>query len=88
MGLMEYYLIFALTTSIFAIIDVFTPLLSKAKADGVKNVLTENYKLSVFVYFILTVIMAPFIILPLLVPSMNIRFRDSLSKIINEAEEI
>lgn len=88
MGLIEYYLIFALTTSIFALIDVFTPLLNKARANGVKNVLTENPKLSIFVYFILTILVAPFVILPLLVPSMNVRFRASLETIINEQEKI
>jgi uncharacterized membrane protein YdjX (TVP38/TMEM64 family) len=88
MGLIEYYLIFAITTSIFAIIDVFIPELNNARQEGVRNVLTENPKLSVTVYFVLTVLIAPFVILPLLVPSMNVRFRNSLGKVIHEQEKI
>lgn len=79
MGLIEYYLIFALTTSIMALIDVFLPTLNQARRDGIKNVLTENPKLSVVVYLVLTSIIAPLILLPLLVPSMNVRFRESLT---------
>lgn len=87
MGLIEYYLIFALTTSIFALIDVFIPTLNQAREDGVANVLTENPKLSVLVYFFLTTLIAPFVILPLIVPSMNTRFKNSLAKVINEQEK-
>lgn len=87
MGLIEYYLIFAISTAIVALLDFFNPALADAEADGIKNVFTENPKLAKFVYFILTILMAPLIIMPLLVPSMNERFRLSLTLIIREAEE-
>ena len=83
---MEYYLIFAMTTSIFALIDVFIPVLREAISKDVKNSLTLNPKLSYVIYFIITAIIAPLIIMPMLVPSMNERFRTSLSKIIHEQE--
>lgn len=86
MGLIEYYLIFALTTAIFALIDVFMPTLRAAKAEGVKNTLTENPKLSYLIYVCITTIIAPLVILPMLVPSMNERFRNSIIKVINEEE--
>ena len=88
MSFIEYYILFALTTSIFSLIDVFIPVLNEARADNIKNVLTENPKLSCFVYFCLSILIAPFIIVPMLVPSMNYRFRDSIAKIINEQEKI
>lgn len=84
--MIEYYLIFALSTSIFALIDIFIPAIQEATSKDVKNVLTENPKTSYFIYFILTTIMAPLIALPLFVPSMNERFRTSLSKIVHEQE--
>lgn len=84
MGLIEYYLIFALTTSIMALIDVFLPTLNQARRDGISNVLTENPKLSVLVYLVITAIIAPLILLPLLIPSMNTRFRNSLADTIRE----
>ena len=86
--MLEYYIIFALATSIFALIDVFMPVLKEAKEFGVRNVLTENPKLSYFVYFCISTIIAPMLVIPLLVPSMNIRFRASLANLVNEQEEI
>jgi len=84
----EYYIIFALATSIFALIDVFMPVLKEAKEFGVRNVLTENPKLSYFIYVCISTLIAPLIVLPLLVPSMNTRFRNSLANLVNEQEEI
>jgi uncharacterized membrane protein YdjX (TVP38/TMEM64 family) len=86
MGLIEYYLIFAFTTSIFALIDIFIPVMQQARKAGVDNVLTQNPKLSYFVYFCITAIIAPIIILPVIVPSMNTRFREGLSNTVNEQE--
>lgn len=88
MSFIELYVIFALATAIFALIDVFIPLLVEARGEEIANVLTENPKLSCAVYFCLTVLMAPFIIVPMLVPSMNARFKDSIAKIIREQEKI
>jgi uncharacterized membrane protein YdjX (TVP38/TMEM64 family) len=84
MGFIEYYIIFALTTSIFALIDVFIPILNEVRADEVSNVLTENPKLSCFVYFCITTIVAPFVVLPIVIPSMNVRFREAMAKVIRE----
>ncbi len=86
--MLEYYVIFALATSIFALIDVFMPVLKEAREFGVHNVLTENPKLSYFVYVCISAIIAPMLIMPLLVPSMNTRFRNSLATMVNEQEEI
>jgi hypothetical protein len=86
MGLIEWYLLFALTTAIMAAIDVFIPLLSEARSNGVANVLTTNFKLSIVVYLGISTLMAPLLIVPLLVPSMNERFKDALNKIISEQE--
>ena len=86
--MLEYYIIFALATAIFALIDVFMPVLKEAKEFGVSNVLTDNPKLSYFVYVCISAIIAPMLIIPLLVPSMNTRFRNSLADMVNEQEEI
>ena len=88
MGFIEYYLIFAFTTAIFALIDIFMPVMKEAISNGASNVLTENPKLSYFVYICISAIIAPLIIAPLLVPSMNERFRSSLSDMVHEQEEI
>lgn len=84
MGLIEFYLIFALTTSLIALIDIFIPAVQEAKADGITNVLTENCKTSYLVYFVISAILAPFIFLPVIIPSMHARFKTSLTKTIRE----
>lgn len=86
MGLTEYYLIFVFSTAFFALIDVFMPVLKQARTSGVKNTLTQNPKLSCTVYFFVTAVMAPLVFLPMLVPSMNERFRQSISNVVHEEE--
>jgi uncharacterized membrane protein YdjX (TVP38/TMEM64 family) len=87
MGLIEYYLIFALTTSLFALIDIFYPTLKRAQAEGVDNTLTQNPKLSYFVYVCITTIIAPLVFLPLIIPSLNQRFREGIEKTVYAADE-
>lgn len=86
MSFIEYYIIFALTTSIFSLIDVFIPVLMEARENSIENVLTENPKLSCFVYFCLIILTAPLVVIPMVVPSMNYRYRDSIAKIIKEQQ--
>jgi len=84
MTIFEWYLLIALTTSIYSMFDVYIPVMLKAKTNSVSNVLTNNFKLSCFIFFCVTMVMTPFIILPLLIPSMNNRFRESLLKNISQ----
>ena len=86
MGSSELYVICCLTTALFALFDVFMPVLREARQDGVQNTLTMNPKMSYFIYVCISGIIAPIILLPLLVPSMNIRFRQSLADLVNEEE--
>jgi len=87
MGLIEYYLIFAFATSLFALIDIFYPTLKQAQAEGIDNTLTQNPKLSYFVYVCITTVIAPVVFLPLLVPSLNERFREGIAKTVYAADE-
>ena len=86
MGLIAYYLIFALATALFALIDVFIPALQQARINGIKNTMTDNPLLSYLVYVGITAITAPIVVVPLLVPSMNMRFKTSLYKALTEEE--
>lgn len=87
MGLIEYYIIFALATSLFALIDIYYPILKQAMSDGVLNALTLNPKLSCFVYVCITTIIAPLVFLPILIPSLNERFRDGITKTVYEPDQ-
>jgi len=87
MGLIEYYFIFALATSLFALVDIFYPTLNRAKSEGVDNTLTQNPKLSYFIYVCITTIIAPLVFLPLLIPALNDRFREGIEKTVYAADE-
>jgi hypothetical protein len=80
MGVIEWYALFALTTGIMALVTVFNPLLRKAQAAGIENPFTDNPLLTQVVYLVLSVISAPVLFLPLVVPSMNARFTATLEK--------
>lgn len=73
MGLIEYYAIFAIATALLSLIDIFMPVMKTAINDGVLNDFTYNPKLSYFIYFCINLIIAPIVIIPLTVPSFNIR---------------
>ena len=67
-----------------ALFTVFNPILRKAQAAGIENPFTDNSLLTQVVYFVIAVISAPAIFLPLVVPSMNARFIAALEKEILE----
>ena len=75
MGLIEYYAIFALATAIFSLVDIFMQVVKQAIEEGVENDFTLNPKLSYFVYFCINILIAPFVIIPLTVPSYNQRMQ-------------
>jgi hypothetical protein len=86
MGLIEYYVLFALSTSITACYLWFWPLLQKAKSQNIINSFTENPKLSTVIYVIISTLVAPILILPLLSSTLAEKFELGLSKEILKQE--
>jgi ABC-type multidrug transport system permease subunit len=80
MDLIGYYLLFAFSTSITACYVWFWPILQQTKEKGVTNALTNAPILSIVVYVIVTALIAPVIVLPLLVPSMGEKFAIGLER--------
>ena len=80
MGVIELYLAFAISTAIIALVFAFNPILRKAQALGIENPFTDNPLLTRVVYLIISALIAPVLVLPLLVPSMNTRFIAALEK--------
>jgi hypothetical protein len=80
MDLIGYYLLFAFSTSLTACYVWFWPLLQKAMAQGVKNALTKAPILGVFIYILVTALIAPVIVLPILVPKMGENFARGLER--------
>lgn len=78
--MIELYLAFAISTAIIALVFAFNPILRKAQALGIENPFTDNPLLTRVVYLIISALIAPVLVLPLLVPSMNTRFIAALEK--------
>jgi hypothetical protein len=78
MGLIELYIIFALTTSITCCILFFLPILGEAKSEGIENEFTRYPVISTLTYIVISCIMAPFLILPILFESKAEQFRRGL----------
>lgn len=86
MELIGYYLLFAFSTSITACYIWFWPIIQKAKAKGVNNTITQSPILGVIVYIIVTAIIAPAIVLPLLFTKMGENFARGLERALMESD--
>lgn len=89
MELIGYYLLFAFSTSITACIFWFWPLLQQAREQKISNTFTQSPKTSVVVYIILSAVVAPVLVFPLLNSRMAEQFQAGLAKeILKPGEEI
>ena len=86
MGLIELYILFALTTSITRSILFFLPLISEAKAQGIDNSFTKYPYMSTIIFIMISCIMAPFLILPILFDSKAEQFKRGLQSNIFEKD--
>jgi hypothetical protein len=87
MGLIEYYIIFALTTAITSCIEFLAPATAKAKELGINNSFTTHTWLSYIIYVTTCTIFAPIIILPIILPNANKKFRTGLEKVVLENDK-
>ena len=86
MGVIEYYVLFAFSTSITACYLWFWPLLQKAQTQNITNSFTENPILSCIIYIIISAVIAPILLMPLLSNDMAEKFEHGLSKEILKQE--
>ena len=84
MTIFEFYILFCITTSIVAILDLFWPAIVAARKEAIKNEITEYPLLSVVVFFCINLIIAPLLFLVVIVPSLNASATTGLNKVIRE----
>ena len=84
MEIIEFYILFALTTGITSCYIFLAPAIELAKDHGVENSFTESTWLSYLTYIIITTITAPFAVLPIFIPSFADRFKAGLEKSVME----
>lgn len=74
MELIGYYVLFAFSISISACYFWFWPVLQDAKQLQIKNSFTEYPVLSTIIYILVSAIVAPLILFPMLNAAMALRF--------------
>jgi hypothetical protein len=87
MGLMEYYIIFALTTGLTSCYLFLVPAINKAKEQRVINSFTTNTKLSYLIYTLTTAIFAPLTIFPIIFNTSGIKFMTGIERVVLEPNE-
>lgn len=82
-----YYLIFAVATSLVTLLHYFIPALRHAKNNGVVNSITEHPIVASLTYFVVTVVVAPFVFSTIIVPSHGQRFAEGLYRSLCKPDE-
>jgi hypothetical protein len=80
MELISYYLLFALSTAIAACYLWFWPMVQQAKTQGVQNSFTEYPLLSTVVYVLISTVVAPLLVPPMLSETIAQRFQAGLHR--------
>jgi hypothetical protein len=78
MGLIEVYLLFAATTAVVSIYELVWPVLQQLSLTHTELNVVQHTKITVFVFFVMSFVMAPFLLVPCLWPSKGERFRNTL----------
>lgn len=86
MGLIEYYIIFALATGIACWYEFYWPVMKEASNANIDNVTTRHPVLSSIVYIVISTIIAPVLIAPFLSTRKSEQFRQGLRKGIFEQD--
>jgi len=87
MGLIEYYIIFALTTGLSSCYLFLVPAINKAKTEGVVNSFTMNTKLSYLIYILSSAIFAPLTIFPIIFNNSGNKFMTGIERVVLEPNE-
>lgn len=84
MEVVYYYILFAITTSIASMYELVHPVLNKLKEINPKNNVVEYKYITYATFFILGILVAPFMLPATVVPSFGERFRNSLMQSLNQ----
>jgi hypothetical protein len=80
MELIGYYLLFALSIAITACYLWFWPMVQQAKTMGIQNSFTQYPKISTLVYILVSAVVAPLLLPPMLSETMAQRFQAGLHR--------
>jgi hypothetical protein len=72
------YVLFAVTTALAALIELFLPVVSELRIREPKLQVSEHWIVTLLSLVLFAVILAPIIVLPTLIPSYSDRFKQAL----------
>lgn len=78
MSLITIYAIFALTTALSALYELFWPVIRDVRLLEPETMIARNWRMATFSLFVGALILAPLMIWSVLVPSLSVKFRDKL----------
>lgn len=78
MDLIGWYVLFAVTTSLVGIYELWAPVMQQLEKEDNKHNMIEYKFISYIIFFLVNLLAAPLIILPCLIPSMGTRFKLAL----------
>lgn len=84
MNVLEYYALFALTTAIVAVYELYMPY-SSAVGKGIN---TSSYYIGMFTFFVLALLAAPAMLAIVITPSKGERFRTVFHKELDKHSNI
>lgn len=86
MGLIELYVIFALSTSVACWYLFYVPAVRAIKELNIENNFTKHYLLSSTIYVVISTVIAPALVIPMLSTSAGERFFVALLKTMAETD--
>ena len=75
---MEAYLLFAVTTAVVVIYELVWPVMQQIRLTHSELSVARQWKLTVAVFFVMSLAVAPLLLIPCLWPSKGERFRNTL----------
>jgi hypothetical protein len=78
MGLIEGYILFALATTIASLYELFVPVINSLSLTHAEVSVVQHKWITLGTFTCITLVAAPLMLLPCIVPSMGERFRKSL----------
>ena len=82
MGVIEYVILAAVTTATIAWFKFFYSTLVLAKLHEVDNSFTRSPFISGFVFFTLSLLISPLLVLPVIVPKVEASFKKGMEQVI------
>ena len=78
MGLIEGYILFALATTIASLYELYIPVINSLSLTHAEVSVVQHKWITLGTFTCITLVVAPLMLLPCIVPSMGERFRKSL----------